>query len=71
MAVMLTCVLMWQGRRLAARVICLSFQIGLDPVLSLFPLLLVQPAAILDLSVTTNYHSALRACYVIMHKLGY
>ena len=27
MAVMLTCVLMWLGRRLAARAICLSFQI--------------------------------------------
>ena len=28
MAVMLTCVLMWLGRRGAARRICLSFQIG-------------------------------------------
>ena len=28
MALMLTCVLMWLGRRVAARGICLSFQIG-------------------------------------------
>ena len=28
MAVILTCVLMWLGRRVAARAICLSFQIG-------------------------------------------
>ena len=46
MAVMLTCVLMWLGRRVAARAIsCLSFQIGQDPVLLLIPPLLALLAA--------------------------
>ena len=54
MEVLLTCVLMWLGHQVAARAICLSFQVGLDPVLLLFFPLLVLLAAILDLSVTTT-----------------
>ena len=67
MAVTLTCALMWLVRRVAARAICLSFQIGLDPVLLLFPPLLSRLAAILDLSVTTTPIPPLGACYVIIH----
>ena len=54
MVVRLTCVLMWLGCRVAARAICLSFQMGLDPVLLLFLPLLALMAAILALSVTTT-----------------
>ena len=42
MAVMLTCVLMWLGRRAAARAIYLTLDLALDPVLLLFPPLLVD-----------------------------
>ena len=55
MAVMLTCVLMWLGRRVAARGICLSFHTIKYYVLLLIPHeLLALLAAILDLSVTTT-----------------
>ena len=38
MAVMLACVLMWLGHRVAARAICLSFQIGqILRTFSIFP----------------------------------
>ena len=67
MALMLTCVLIWLGRRVAARAICSSFKIGLDPVLLLFLPLLTLLAAILDWSVTTTLILPYRVCYIIMH----
>ena len=55
MAVMLTCVLMWLGRPVAAWVICWSFQIGQMKLLFYyFPPLLALLATILDLSLTTT-----------------
>ena len=69
MTVMLARVML--GRRVAARVIYLSFQIALDPVLLLFLPLLALQAAILDLSVTTTSILPFGACYVIMHKIYY
>ena len=35
MVVMMTCVLMWLGRRVAAWAICLTLDLALDPVLLL------------------------------------
>ena len=71
MAEMLTCILMWLGRWAAARVICLSFQIG-------------QILRTFTISATTkitgrhvgfegdyNYPTTFRASYVITHKVYY
>ena len=72
MAVMLTCVPMWLGRRVEARTTCLSFQIGqIKLYVHTFtvPPLLPLLAAILDLSVTTTPMLPFGACYVIMHKV--
>ena len=70
MEVMLACALMWLGRRVAARAICLSFQIALDPVLLLFPPRLALLGAILHFSVTTTNILLFGACYIIMHKVA-
>ena len=64
----LACVLIWRGRRLAARAICLTLDVAIDPVLLLFPPLLALLAAILDFSVTTTPTLSLGACNVIMHR---
>ena len=68
---MLTCVLMWLGRRVAASTICLTLDLALDPVLLLFSPQLALLAAILNLSVTTTPILPFGACYVIMHKVYY
>ena len=65
----MTCIRMWLGRRVAARVICLTLDLALDPVLLLFRPLLTLLAAILDLSVTINPILPSGACNVIMHKV--
>ena len=62
-------ILMWLGRRAAARGICLSFQIG--QILRTFT---ISPTINtigrhLGFERDYNYHAALRACYVIMHKV--
>ena len=69
MAVMLTCVLVWLGRRLVARVICLSFQ--MDHRSRTFT---ISPTSSttgrhLRFERDYNYHVAFRACYVIMHNI--
>ena len=68
MAEMQTCVLMWLGRRVAARGICLSFQIGqilrtftISPTTSTTGRHLVSEGHY-------NYHTT---SYVIMHKVYY
>ena len=48
---------------------CLSFQIGLDPVLLLFPPLLGLLGAILDLHMTSTPILPFGAFYLIMHKV--
>ena len=60
MAVMLTCALMWLGRRVAIRAICLSFQIGLDPVLLLFPPTASTTGRHLGFERDCNSHTAFR-----------
>ena len=66
MAVMLTCVLMCLGRPVAAREICLSFQIlrtfTISPTTS-------TTDRHLGFEPDYNYHTVFRACYVIMHKV--
>ena len=60
---------MWLGRRVAARAICLTLDLALDPVLLPFSPVLALLVAILELSVTTTPIMPLGACYVIMHKV--
>ena len=60
---MLTCVLMWLGRGVAARAICLIFQRS-----QIKHTVLTLLAAILDLSVTTTPILPFGTCCVIMHK---
>ena len=70
MAVMLTCVLMWLGRRVGARTICLSFQIG--QILHTFAILPTASTTGVHLGFERdyNYHTAFRGvCSVIMHKV--
>ena len=71
MAVRLTCVLMWLGRRTAARAICLSFLVG--QILRTFSILPTTSssllASILDLGLTTTTILPFGACYVIMQKV--
>ena len=56
--VMLTCVVMWLSRRVAARAIFLSFQIALDPVLLLFPYTTSTTGNHLGFERDYNYHTA-------------
>ena len=63
MAVMLTCVPMWLGRRLAARAICLSFQI--DHRSCTFTISPTTSATGRHLGFERDYYTAFRACYVI------
>ena len=61
MSVMLTCVLMWLGRRVAAQVVCLSFQIG--QILSTFtisPTTSIIACVHLGPERDYNYHTAFR-----------
>ena len=60
MAVMLTCVLMWLGRRGAARRICLSFQIG--QILHTFAISATNGTTGVHLGFVRdyNYHTAFR-----------
>ena len=67
--VMLTCVLKWLGRRVAAPAICLTSDLALNAVLLLFPPLLELLDAMLNLSVTATPIPPFGACYVIMHKV--
>ena len=74
MAEILTCVLMWLGRRVAARGICLSLQIG--HILRNSSNFTISPTNSttgrhLGFERDYNYHTAFRACYVIMHKEVY
>ena len=69
MVEMLKCVLMWLGRQAVARGICLSFQIG-----QLLRNFTISPTTnttgrYLGFERDYNYHNALWACYVIMHKV--
>ena len=69
MAEMLASVLMWPGGQVAARGICLSLQIG--QILRTFP---ISPTTSttgrhLGFERDYNYHTAFRACYVIMHTV--
>ena len=69
MAEMLTCVLMWLGRRVAARAICLSFQIGpRSRTFAVSPLLALL-VAILDLSVQDLAGGI--NCVVFLDKIGF
>ena len=66
---MLTCVLMWLGRRAAARGTCLGFQIG-----QILRSLTTSPTTNttgrhLGFERDYNPHTAFRSCYVIMHKV--
>ena len=65
---MLPCAVMWLGRRVSAWVIYLSFLVGLDLVLLLFPALLTLLAAILNLSVTTTPILPFDTRYVIIQS---
>ena len=69
MEVMLTCFLMWLGRRVAARAIVLSFQIG--QILRTFTIFPTTSTAgrHLRLERDYNYHTAFWAYYVIMQKV--
>ena len=67
MAEMLAGVLMLLGRRVAARGICLGFQIG--QILRTFA---ISPTASttgrhIGFKRDYNYHTAFRECYVIIH----
>ena len=68
-AVMLTCVLMWLGRRLAARVICLSFQIDHRSRTFTISTTTSTTGRHLGFGREHNYHTDFRACYVILHKV--
>ena len=63
MAEMLTSVLMWLGRRVAARGICLSFQVG--QILRTFTISLTTGSTGCHLGFERdyNYHTAFRACF--------
>ena len=62
--VMLTYVLMWLGRRLAARAICLSFQI--DHSSRTFIKSPTASTPVRNLEREYNYHTAFQACYIII-----
>ena len=64
---MLTSVLMWLGRRVAARGICLRFQIG--QILRTFTVSPTTRSTSLHLGFERdyNYHTFFRVCYGIMH----
>ena len=66
---MQTCILMWLGRRVAAQGICLSFQIGqIQRTFTNSPTTSTSGRH-LGFERDYNYHTAFRACYVIMHKV--
>ena len=75
MAAMLTCVLIWLDRRVAAREICLSFQIGQRS--RTFTISTTTSTAGLHLGFERDYNSltslrgVLRHYGVIMHEVYY
>ena len=71
MAVMLTCVPMWLGRRLAARAIGLSFQIDHRSRTFTISPTIITSRRHLGFERDYNYHTAFGACYVVMHKVYY
>ena len=67
MAEMLTCVVMLC--RVAAREICLSFQVGqILRTFTIFPTTSTTGRR-LGFERGYNYHTAFQACYVIMHNV--
>ena len=66
MAELLTCVLMWLGRLVAARGNCLSFQIS--QILRTFTIspTASTPGRHLGYERDYNYRTAFRACYVML-----
>ena len=70
MAVMLTSVLMWLGRRIAAQAICFSELWDRSQIsyFYYFPTT-ITTGRHLGFECDYNYHTAFRACYVIMHKV--